>query len=206
MTALSSADKGVAGYNSPAILLHWVIFLLVIGLFTSGQIAEGIGEQIKALQATAADPAIAEQIKGLMADRGQLMGIHKATGVIVFCLVALRLIARLAIGVPEPVATSPIVGLLAKAAHGLLYVALIVMPASGFLMSMYAGRGVDLLGIPPLFEKNVELAQQFGAIHGLTMNVILLLVLLHAAAALWHHYVQKDETLGRMVPWLRKSA
>ena len=206
MTTLSSADKGVAGYNAPAILLHWVIFLLVAGLITSGLIAEGLEEQIKGLQATAADPAVAAQIKALMADRGQLMGIHKATGVIVFALVALRLVARLVVGVPEPVASAPILGMLAKAAHGLLYAALIVMPVSGFLMSMYAGRGIDLLGIPPLFEKKIELAQQFGAIHGLTFNAIFILVLLHAAAALWHHYVQKDETLGRMVPWLRKNA
>ncbi|BAS00744.1 cytochrome b [Blastochloris viridis] len=178
---------------------------MVVGLFTSAQIAEGVGDQIKQLQALASDPAVAEQIKGLMADRGNLMGVHKAIGVVVFGLVVLRLVARLAIGVPEPVSGSPILGLLAKAAHGLLYVLLIVMPASGFLMSMYAGRGVDLLGIPPLLEKNIELAKQFGAIHGLTMNVILLVVLFHAAAALWHHYVQKDETLGRMVPWLRRA-
>jgi cytochrome b561 len=98
------------------------------------------------------------------------------------------------------------IDLAAKAAHVALYALLIVMPVSGFLMSMYAGRGVDLLGIPPLLTPVPELAKQFSAVHGFTMNLILLVVLLHAAAALWHHYVRRDATLGRMVPWLRGQA
>jgi cytochrome b561 len=203
MTTFSSANTDSAGYNGPAILLHWVIFLLVVGMIASGMTAEGLEEQIKQL---AADPMAAAQVKELTASRIQLLGMHKAVGVIVFVLVALRLVARLVIGVPEPLASSPILAMLAKAVHGLLYISLIIMPVSGFLMSMYAGRGIDLLGIPPLFEKNIELAKQFGAIHGLAFNAVLLLVLLHVVAALWHHYVQKDGTLGRMVPWLRKTA
>ncbi|KAA5602105.1 cytochrome b [Blastochloris sulfoviridis] len=203
MTTTNSAGTSAPGYDGVAVVLHWLIFFMVVGLFTSAQIAEGIGDQIKQLQSLGTDP---EGVKALMGQRMQLMGMHKAGGVIVFALVAARLFWRATRGVPAPVETSPMIDLAAKAAHVALYALLIVMPVSGFLMSMYAGRGVDLLGIPPLLTPVPELAKQFSAVHGFTMNLILLVVFLHAAAALWHHYVRRDATLGRMVPWLRGQA
>ncbi|NJL07264.1 MAG: cytochrome b [Methylacidiphilales bacterium] len=203
MTTIDTAGRPASGYDGVAVALHWAIFLMIAGLFASGEIAGGIGDQIKQLQGLGTDP---DGVKALMAQRGQLMGMHKAGGVIVFALVVARLFWRATRGAPAPVQTSPMIDLAAKSAHGLLYVLLIVMPVSGFMMSMYAGRGVEMLGIPPLLTPVPELAKQFNAVHGFTMNLILLIVFLHAAAALWHHYVRRDETLGRMVPWLRGRA
>ena len=184
MTTTDSTASSSGNYDSVAIALHWIIALFIIALVTSAQIAGGMeGPQ-----------------------RGAILGWHKAGGVIVLCLVLLRSLWRITHPAPEPIKTSPVLDTIANVVHRVFYLLLLAMPISGILMSFYFGRGIDLLGIPPLLEKNVELAKTFGAAHGMIMNAILALVLVHVSAALWHHYGRRDGTLARMVPWLRRSA
>lgn len=184
MTTTETTANPSGNYDNVAVALHWIIVLFIVGLVTSAQIAEGLqGPQ-----------------------RGMILGWHKAGGVIVLGLVVLRLLWRITHPAPQPIKTSPALDMIANVVHRVFYLLLLAMPIAGLCMSFYYGRGVDLLGIPPLFEKNVELAKTFGAAHGMIMNAILALVLLHASAALWHHYARHDGTLARMVPWLRRSA
>ena len=70
-------------------------------------------------------------------------------------------------------------------------------------MVLAAGRGVTLLGIPPLFEANKQLGGFLHEAHETIFVVTLAVVAIHVIGALWHQYVRHDSTLGRMVPWLR---
>jgi cytochrome b561 len=167
-----------------AVTLHWVIFLAIIALFTIAQIAESLPR----------------------AERGPWMDWHKAGGLCVLSLVVLRLLWRAVRGAPPLIKTTPVLDFIAKSTHHLLYLLLIAMPLTGFAMTVSAGRGVALLGIPPLMAKSESLAEGFEAAHGAIFIAVLVLVALHAAAALWHQYVRHDSTLGRMVPWLRTKA
>jgi cytochrome b561 len=184
-TTLDSAAKRPSEYGAFAVTLHWVIFLAVIALFVLVQYAHTLDK---------ADPL-----------RVTVMDWHKAIGVIVLGVAALRLIWQKVRGAPELVPTSRLTDILAKASHGLLYLLLLALPATGLAMVLSGGRGVTLLGIPPLFAPSKELSGIFHSVHETLFVITLAIVAIHFAAALWHHYIRHDATLGRMVPWLRKD-
>jgi cytochrome b561 len=190
-----------ANYDGVAISLHWLVFLGVLALFASVQVIERLPRGD--------------------ATRMMLTDAHKLGGLIVLALVLLRILWRAIRGAPELVPTNPVTDFIAKASHGLLNLLMIAMPLSGLAMTAAAGRGIAALGIPsvldklnqvtalvglPLLEKSESLAKQLHEAHEMIFVAILALVLLHAVAALWHHYIRHDATLGRMVPWLRKQA
>ena len=107
--------------------------------------------------------------------------VHVYVGLAVLALVALRLMVRLIRGAPAPLGDGPeIIEKAASWAHGLLYLLLFAVPALGALA--WYGR-IGLL----------------GDVHVVAMNAMLVLAGLHAAAALYHHYILKDAVLMRMV-------
>jgi cytochrome b561 len=187
-------------YDGFAIILHWLVFLGVLALFASVQVIERLPRGD--------------------ATRMVLTDYHKIGGLVVLALVLLRILWRTVRGAPPLVPTTPVTDFIAKASHGLLNLLLLAMPLSGLAMTAAAGRGIAALGIPsvldklnqvtalvglPLLEKSESLAKQLHEAHGMIFLAILALVLIHAAAALWHHYIRHDATLGRMVPWLRRA-
>ncbi|HEY0327463.1 MAG TPA: cytochrome b [Rhodopseudomonas sp.] len=180
MTTIESSKTSV-GYDGVSVGLHWIIALFLVVLFVGGQFHEALPQ----------------------AQRGVVMDWHKAGGVVVLALVLLRTLWRVTHPAPELIKTSPLLDTTAKAVHGLLYLLLIAMPVTGLAMVIAAGRGVTLLGIPPLMEKSPELAKAFSNAHGLIIDGILVLVFVHVVAALWHQYFRHDGTLARMAPWLR---
>ena len=129
--------------------------------------------------------------------------MHKAFGVIVLCLVAIRILWRItnatvqaAEGVP------PILQLAAKAGHLLLYIFMLVMPISGVLMSRFSGYPIsvfEIFTIPAASEKSPELAKLFHATHGYAAWGFVILISVHILAALYHHFIRKDDTLVRMI-------
>ena len=79
-----------------------------------------------------------------------------------------------------------------------------VMPMSGWLMSSAAGRSVkffDLFTLPDLVAKDDALRETFGTIHEYLSYALILAITLHAAAAIKHHFFNKDATLKRMLPF-----
>ncbi|MGB1090559.1 MAG: cytochrome b, partial [Oceanobacter sp.] len=83
---------------------------------------------------------------------------------------------------------------------GLLYLCMIIMPISGVLMSQSGGHEVALfgLGLPAFVGESETLGKIAHIAHGLTSKILMLLILGHVGAALYHHFVQKDSTLKRM--------
>ncbi|MDF2446683.1 MAG: hypothetical protein K0S46_1919 [Moraxellaceae bacterium] len=167
--------------------LHWLFLFLLIGAWYAVEMHEDFP-------------------KG-SPERREWMQLHFAIGISVFVLLWVRLGWRLSGDVPAPLPGPRWQQLTSALVHAALYLILIVMPLTGLLTTQLAGRAVSwfgLIDIPLFLQKNSELAEQMEELHGEVLwPVLLALVGLHAVAALWHHFVLKDDTLKRMLPFRR---
>lgn len=173
-------------YGSVSIALHWLMVGLIAAVYACIQLHE-------------------------VFDWGSALGEffktwHFMLGLSVFALVWLRLIVRLSQVTPriEPeLARWQHVS--AKIVHVGLYGLMIGMPFAGWLMLSAAGKPIPFfgLGLPALIAKNEDLAYMIMEVHEAVGTAGYFLIGLHAAAALFHHYIQKDNTLVRMLPRLK---
>lgn len=171
-------------YTLPAILLHWLVGLLIIAAF--------------ALGVTMVD------IPGITPTKLKYFSWHKWLGITVLGLACLRLLWRL--GHKAPAYPAGMAGWQQSAAHGLhglLYVLMFVIPVSGYFYSLAAGVPVVYLGIvpmPALIEPNPELKSLLKSVHYWLNMTLLVLFVLHVAAALKHQFIDRDGVLKRMLP------
>jgi cytochrome b561 len=174
-----------ARYTSVAIALHWIIAAVIVFTF-------GLGLYMANL------PASPTKLR--------LYSYHKWIGVTIFVLVVFRLLWRLTHRVPPPPPYMPGWQRVAAAAsHVSLYVLTLAIPLSGWLFSSASGFQVVYLGkfpLPDLVEKNKMLAEQLQFTHHLLNYLMAAVVLLHVAAALKHHWIDRDDVLKRMLPSL----
>ena len=168
-------------YTPVAKALHWLMAVLIIGLIVLGVYMHELP---------------------LSPQKLQLYSWHKWAGVSVFLLVWVRLLWRITHRPPAlPETLSAPMQWLAHAGHFSLYALMIAIPLSGWLMS--SAKGIQtvwfgVLPIPDLIGKDKALGQQLAQLHE-ALNWLLMLTLAgHIAAALWHHFVLKDDTLRRM--------
>ncbi|WP_323844223.1 cytochrome b [Microbulbifer magnicolonia] len=91
--------------------------------------------------------------------------------------------------------------------QGLLYLLMLAMPVTGIAMRQYAGKETPLFwlfDLPPLVGKNTDMAEWLAFMHkDLLWNLMLALLVVHVAGALWHHFVVRDDTLRHMLPWIK---
>lgn len=137
---------------------------------------------------------------------------HKSIGLLVFGVIIVRVIWRLKNGLPQPVRPfSRLEHLGAMAAHWLLLLCTLAMPLFGMLYSGASGHGFGIFSLA-LFPENPDPAKpgqvipfssalaDFGQrMHGWLGYLMLALIILHIAAALKHHWLDKDATLRRML-------
>jgi cytochrome b561 len=168
-------------YTPVAKALHWLMAVLIVGLLALGLVMHEMPLSPRKLE---------------------LYSWHKWFGVTVFLLVWLRLAWRLTHRPPAlPATLSPPMQRLARAGHALLYGLMIVIPLSGWLMSSAKGVQTVWFGVvplPDLLPRDRALGDLLQQAHQL-LNLLLMLTLAgHVLAALWHHFVLKDDTLRRM--------
>lgn len=167
-------------YGLIARVFHWIIAVLIIALLPIGLFMGGMENS----------PL-----------KFQIFAMHKSFGLLVFFLGIARLIWRFVSPPPEHLENHAGWEItLAAAAHFWLYVCIIGMPLSGWLMSNAGEFPVPFFGIqmPALIEKNEQLGAVFNNIHAILGATLLFVLALHAAGALKHHVIDKDETLARM--------
>ncbi len=132
---------------------------------------------------------------------------HFTLGLTVLWLTVLRVVLRWQAGpVPHTQPALPIGQTrLARLMQVTLYAFLLVMPVLGWLHLGAGGKVIPFYGweMPALLVKDVPLSKQIKEIHELLGNVGYALIGLHAAAALWHHYVTRGNTLRLMLPGRR---
>jgi cytochrome b561 len=141
--------------------------------------------------------------------RAQLLDVHRQIGLVVFVVTAMRLLMRrLLRPLPAPLAKGVHLWLV-HASHAGLYALLLGLPVLGVLATQAGGHPVTLLGLPlpTLVGHDRDLAERITEVHEVGAWLLLALAGLHAAAAIWHHAVLRDDTLRRMLPlrWLENT-
>jgi cytochrome b561 len=173
-------------YGSVAKFLHWSIVLLLIPQYFLAEAAEDF-----------ADGSL---------EQASVYGWHKSIGLLVLLLAVARIAWRI-INRPHPAALGNVAWQrkAAAAGHGLLYLLILLQPLSGWLMASAAGAPAALFGLPfpALVGESHDLHEALEEVHELLFNVLLVVALVHAAAALYHHFVLKDGVLRRMLPFSR---
>ncbi|MEP6943971.1 MAG: cytochrome b [Betaproteobacteria bacterium] len=174
-------------YGATAIALHWLTALLLVWGFSVGISMVDL-------------PMSPEKFKYYV--------WHKWIGITIFLITCARLAWRWAHRAP-PMPPMPAWQMrAAQVAHVALYVLLVVIPLSGWIYSSSTGVKViylDLVPLPDLVAKDRDLARILLQVH-VTLNFTLLaMVCLHAAAALKHHYLDRDTVLARMLPLTRRK-
>jgi cytochrome b561 len=136
-------------------------------------------------------------------ERDFMRAAHFSCGLLVLALALLRLGARLVHGAP-PITPPPPAWqrAAARASHALLYVFMIGMPVLALFMMGLRGDAVIFFGLelPPLVAEDKDLGKLLRGWHGDIGRAVYALIALHAAAAIWHHRVRRDDTLVRMLP------
>ncbi|MBI5791795.1 MAG: cytochrome b [Rhodocyclales bacterium] len=176
------------GYTHTAIGLHWLIAIAIIGTFSLGLYMHEL-------------PLSPQKLK--------LYSWHKWAGVTIFLFVFVRLAWRLAHQPPAlPAAMPGWQRSVAEATHVLLYLLMFAVPLSGWLMSSAKGFQTVWFGVlplPDLLQKDTDLGDLLQQMHMLLNFTMAALVGAHAGAALKHHFLDRDEILARMLPFLGKS-
>ena len=171
-------------YAAPLRWLHWAIFALVLLAYVFINLFELFPRG--------------------SAPRLNTLGAHYLAGMAVLLLVLPRLAVRLTHADP-PILPPPDrwTQLLGKLTHLALYAFLIAQPIMGIVTLQIAGKPVSLFGVtvvPALFGPGDRaLAHQWEDIHGEVGEIFYYVIGLHIAAALWHHFGRRDNTLRRML-------
>jgi cytochrome b561 len=170
-------------YSVTSLVLHWLIAALIliqILLITAHEATEG--------------PLSREFVQ-----------IHKSVGLTILLLTLARIGWRIAHpAIPLPVDMKPWRKRLARTTHVLFYVALIVLPLTGWAASSASGREIVFFGLFdwPLLPigGGREAGRTLMEVHGIAVKALYVLLALHAAAALKHHFIDRDNILHRMIP------
>lgn len=142
-------------------------------------------------------------------DKIATYALHKSIGLSILALVALRLLWRLYAGAPAPLADTPRwQARIAGVTHVALYVLLLALPLSGWLLNSAAGfplQWFGLFNLPAIAGKDQGLHALAEQVHEWLFWTLVLVAVAHAAAAIHHHLFLRDDTLARMLPrgWLR---
>ena len=169
-------------YTLPAIALHWLLALMILGAFGFGLYMTGL-------------PFSPARLK--------LYNWHKWAGVTILALTVLRLLWRLTHRPPAPPAMPAWQQQAYKATHGLMYALFFAVPLVGWAYSSAAGFPIvwfGLLPLPDFVPVDKALAEAIKPWHERLAWTLIALVALHIAAALKHHFIDRDGLLSRMRP------
>lgn len=171
-------------YTATARALHWLMAPLILGML-------GLGVYMADLK--------------LSPTKLQLYSWHKWIGMSLLLLAMARVAWRLTHPAPPlPASVPPWQRVAAQVTHGLLYALLVAIPLSGWLMSSAKGFQTvwwGVLPLPDLVAKDGALGKLLATVHGCLNLTLAALLAVHVAAALKHHFIDRDAVLARMLPW-----
>jgi len=176
-------------YTNTAVTLHWLVALLIFAAFPLGLYMHDLP---------------------LSPHKLRLYNYHKWMGVTVVMFAVIRVYWRATHRPPSmPQHMKDWERLAAHATHFALYALIFAVPVSGWLMSSAKGFQTVWFGVlplPDLVGKDKELGDLLREVHELLNYLLLGLVFAHIGAALKHHFVERDDILTRMVPFLGKRS
>lgn len=173
-------------YGLVAILLHWSMAVLLIALIMLGIYMVALPDA------------------GFNTAKIELILLHKQLGILALLLAAARMAWRSANTLPMLAAQIPALQqFAARFVHLLFYALMFALPATGWMMSSAAGIPVAFFGLftlPDYIARDELLFHAFIKVHRWLAYSLILLLALHASAALAHHFLFRDDTLKRMLP------
>jgi cytochrome b561 len=177
---------GAPGYSRVMQAMHWITLTLLLCACLAAWMIDGAGSRDEA---------------------AWLVMLHRSLGMTILLMTPIRLSVRLRSRIPPLPAGLPAAQrIAARVTAILLYALLGIQPLLGLLASQLHGDRVVLFGtivLPSWLPVNKPLAHGIFQLHGWTAVALLLLIGLHAAAALYHHFVRKDAVLAGMLPGVR---
>lgn len=177
-----SAPAARARYDNVAIAFHWLLAVMLIGSFAVGIYMSGLPFSIQ---------------------RVKLFNYHKWAGMTILALTLLRLLWRLSHARPPEAPGPRWQQRAARFTHAAMYLLCLAIPMVGWAYSSAKGFQIVVFGVlpmPNLLMVDPDLAEAIKPWHGRLAFVLAALVLLHVAAALKHHFVDRDGLLQRMRP------
>ncbi|MDP9012284.1 MAG: cytochrome b [Pseudomonadota bacterium] len=184
-------------YGTIARTFHWLIAGLVVAQFVLAPIPENLPPGMHV------EPPFGLDTAGVLAR-------HKSFGMTVLLLMFVRLFWRRKSPPPAlPATMRPLQRRLAHISHVAFYIILLAMPLSGWLMVQAKGSSASWFGLwtwPTLLAKSDAAFRAFSLTHEILSRALFFLALLHIAAALKHHFWDRDGVLVRMLPFGRSRA
>jgi len=173
-----------SSYGSIAKLLHWSIVVLIITQLVLAISAHDLPNGLRKLE---------------------LLAWHKSFGMLILTLALVRLAWRYANPRPVPPADMPRwQRLAAVGTHRLLYALILLQPLIGWVMSSYKNYPVSFFGLfqwPDLVAPDEGMHELFKKVHEWLARVLVTVAIIHASAALYHHFGRRDDVLRRMLPF-----
>jgi cytochrome b561 len=189
MDKATAATGQVELYSRTARFFHWSIVALIVVQAPLGVYMAYRGNTLEIWDALT----------------GGLYTSHKLIGVTILVVVLCRLAYRLTHGTPADEPTlEPWQKIASHLNHWGMYVLLLCVPVAGYIgISLFPA--LDILGLfslPGVVEPNREASATAFLVHRLLGRLLVLLVAIHVAAALFHYFIRKDNVLARMLPSL----
>jgi cytochrome b561 len=171
------------GWGTPAKLLHWLMAVLIFNQIALGWLAVSWR---------------------LSPTKLNLFVWHKSFGMLILVLVLLRLLWRLANPTPAlPTDTLRWEHAAARASHFVLYLLMIVMPISGWIINSAANipfKVFWLIPLPAIVAPDKDLADLMKQVHLWLFITLSVVLVAHIGAALRHHFAKRNDVLTRMLP------
>ena len=175
-------------FDTVTITVHWISLLLVLAMIGTGLLYGRIETRPGA-------PA--------------LLWAHRSLGAILWAITVVRLAWRLTQArIPGfPISMTRLQRLAARASEYGLYALLLTQPVTGLAQTLSRGAPFELLAwtVPSVVSKHFGYVVLFYAVHKVGAWCLIGLVSLHASAALFHHFIRRDDVLETMAPILRRK-
>ena len=196
-------NHSTTSYTKTAKVLHWLIAIGIFGMFALGWFMSELPKE--------APKQMAYDLFNLgiytwnlteeISPRTFYFNLHKSIGVTIFALILIRILWRITHRPPALLASYKAwESKLASGAHHLLYLLMVALPVSGVIMATYSKYGIKWFGIP--FIKGLDnnpMRELFKDVHEIIGLIILLVIIVHILGALKHKFIDKDDTLKRML-------
>jgi cytochrome b561 len=172
-------------WSTAAKTFHWLMALLILGNGAFAFWMDGLKPSLQKIN---------------------MFALHKSIGLTVLALFLLRVLWRAIDRRPPDVPAPRWQHLAAKSVHGFLYLLIAAIPLSGWAFNSAHGFPLQYFkqfNLPALVEKNPGLSDTLGMVHVYLFWFLLLVLVAHVGGALKHHFIDRDDTLRRMLPFGR---